>query len=96
VLLYRRRGKTSLIPPEHTPCPEVLNLHWQNGTDTVNLALTNPEIVQAGSSVVRTKATIVGTPEYLRLSGNGTLNVNIGGNNETASTPAVWEVQYGH
>jgi hypothetical protein len=43
-----------------------------------------------------TNATIVGTPEYMRLSGNGTLNVNIDGNNETATTPAVWEVQYGH
>jgi predicted secreted hydrolase len=76
--------------------PNILNLHWQNGTDTVNLALTSPKIVQAGSSVIRTNATIVGTPEYLRLSGNGTLNVNIGGKNETSSTPAVWEVQYGH
>ena len=76
--------------------PETLNLHWQNGTDTVNLALTNPKIVQAGRSVVRTDATIVGTPEYLRLSGNGTLNVNIAGANETESGPAVWEVNYGH
>ena len=48
---------------------KTLNFHWQNSTDTVNLAFTNPKIVQAGSPVVRTNATIFGNPEYLRLSG---------------------------
>ncbi len=74
--------------------PEILNFHWQNGSDTVDLSLTNPEIVQAGSSVIISNATIFGNPEYLRLSGNATLNVNMGGTNETASGPAVWEVNY--
>ena len=73
-----------------------MNFHWQNGTDRVNLLFTNPKIVQAGSPVVRTNATIIGNPEYLRLSGNGTLNVNIAGKNETFSTPIVVEVNYGH
>jgi predicted secreted hydrolase len=89
-------GKNITDPSGAHNYPEILNLHWQNGTDTVNLALTNPKIVQAGSSVVCINATIVGTPEYLRLSGNGTLNVNIAGTNETVSGPAVWEVNYGH
>ena len=73
-----------------------MHFHWQNGTDTVNLVFTNPKIVQAGSPVVRTNATIFGNPEYLRLSGKGTLNVNIAGNNETSSTPIVVEINYGH
>ena len=44
--------------------------------DIVNLTCTSPKVVQAGSSVVCTNATIVGTPGYLRLSGcNGTLKI---------------------
>jgi predicted secreted hydrolase len=74
--------------------PEVLNFHWQNGSNTVDLSLTNPEIVQAGSPVIISNATIFGNPEYLRLSGNATLNVNFNGSNETATGPAVWEVNY--
>ena len=76
--------------------PKTMNFHWQNGTDTINLVFTNPKIVQAGSPVVRTNATIFGNPEYLRLSGNGTFNVNIAGKNETSSTPIVVEINYGH
>ncbi|MGE5661704.1 MAG: hypothetical protein ACM3X1_05600, partial [Ignavibacteriales bacterium] len=67
-----------------------------NGSDTVKLSLTNPKIVRAASPIVVTNATIYGNPEYLRLSGNGTLNANIGGKNETTIGPAVWEVNYGH
>jgi hypothetical protein len=74
--------------------PETLNLHWQNGSNTVDLSLTNPEIVQAGTPVIISNATIFGNPEYLCLGGNGTLNVNFNGANETASGPAVWEINY--
>jgi hypothetical protein len=56
--------------------PNVLNLHWLNGADIVNLTCTCPKVVQAGSSVVCPNATIVRTPEYLRSSnGNGTLKI---------------------
>jgi hypothetical protein len=43
-----------------------------------------------------TNATILGNPEYMRFNGNGELNVNVGGVNETASGPIIWEVNYGH
>jgi hydroxyneurosporene synthase CrtC len=89
-------GSGNLTAPGGHDYPKTMNFHWQNGTDTVNLVFTNPKIVQAGSPVVRTNATIFGNPEYLRLSGNGTLNVNIAGKNETFSTPIVVEINYGH
>jgi hypothetical protein len=40
------------------------------GTDTVNLALTKPKIVQTGSPVARTNATS-GDSRIYRLSDNG-------------------------
>ena len=76
--------------------PSQLTFNWENGTDTVSLTLSEPKLLVVRDPAMVTNATIVGTPEYMRLSGNGTLNVNIDGNNETATTPAVWEVQYGH
>jgi hypothetical protein len=76
--------------------PKILKFNWQNGSDTVNLVLTNPKWDQAGSPDAVTNATIFGNPEYLRLSGNDTLSVNIAGKNETTSAPTVWEVNYGH
>ena len=33
-----------------------------------------------------------GYPQYMRLEGTGTLNVQWNGNNQTARAPAVWEV----
>jgi hypothetical protein len=53
-------------------------------------------ILKSFNPVVRTNATIFGNPEYLRLSGNATLNVNIAGKNETSSTLIVVEVNFGH
>jgi hypothetical protein len=76
--------------------PKVLTLQWKNGTDSATLTLTNPKIVSAKSPVVNTNATIYGNPEYMRLSGTGTLNVQWKGTNETASAPAIWEVTYAH
>jgi len=63
---------------------------------TVNLLFTNPKLIQAGSPVAVSNATIYGNPEYLRLSGNATLSVNLSGKNETASAPTVLEVNYAH
>jgi len=74
--------------------PQVLTLQWKNGTDSATLTFTDPKIVAANSPVYNTNATINGNPEYMRLSGNGTLNVQWKGTNETASAPAIWEVFY--
>jgi len=30
----------------------------------------------------------------MRFTGNGTLNVNFGGRNETSSAPALWQLEY--
>jgi hypothetical protein len=73
--------------------PDVLSFKWQNETDT--MSLTNPKLVSSGSPTSLTNATVIGHPEYMRISGNGTLNVNMAGNNETFSGPLVWEVNYG-
>lgn len=91
------QGKGNLTDPRAAhDYPEILNFHWKNGSNSVDLSLTNPEVVQAGSPVIISNATIFGDPEYLRLSGNATLDVNFNGTNETATGPAVWEVNYGH
>ena len=89
-------GSGNLTSPGGHDYPKTMNFHWQNGTDIVNLVFTNPKIVQFVSPVVGTNATIFGNPEYMRLSGNGTLNVNIAGKNETSSAPIVVEVSYTH
>lgn len=90
------QGTGNITAPGGHDYPKVLNFRWHNGSDTVKLSLTNPKIVRAASPIVVTNATIYGNPEYLRLSGDGTLNVNIGGKNETTTGPVVWEVNYGH
>jgi hypothetical protein len=56
------------------------------------ITLTDPEIVASRSPAVNTNATIYGYPQYFRLEGRGTLNVQWEGSNETASAPAIWEV----
>lgn len=76
--------------------PKILTLQWKNGSDSATLTLTNPKILVAVSPVVNTNATINGDPQYIRLNGTGTLNVNWTGSNETASAPAIWEVIYTH
>jgi len=48
------------------------------------------------SPVVNTNATIYGYPQYFRMEGKGTLNVQWNGTNETASAPAIWEVMHTH
>ena len=76
--------------------PEILTLQWKNGSNSATLTLTNPSIVSAVSPIVNTNATMYGYPEYMRLQGTGTLNVQWDGSNETASAPAIWEVTYTH
>ena len=90
------QGTGNVTTPSGHDYPEILKMHWQNGSDTVDLSLTNPKVIQAASPVFNTNATIYGNPEYFRLGGNATLSVNIGGVNETESGPAVWEVNYAH
>ena len=76
--------------------PEILTLQWKNGSNSATLTLTKPLIVAEQSTIVNTNATIYGTPEYMRLEGTGTLNVQWDGTNQTASAPAIWEVSYLH
>ena len=76
--------------------PKVLTLQWKNGTNSATLTLTNPSIITAASPVINTNATMYGYPQYMRLEGKGTLNVQWNGSNETASAPAIWEVSYAH
>jgi CrtC N-terminal lipocalin domain len=76
--------------------PSQLIFNWQNGTDTVRLTLSDPKLIASGSSTAITNATVIGHPEYMRISGNGELNVNVAGTNETESGPIIWEVNYGH
>jgi hypothetical protein len=82
-------------PGGHT-YPKVLTLQWKNGSDSATLTLTDPKIISAVDPVVNTNATMYGNPEYMRLGGKGTLNVQWKGTNETASAPAIWEVTYAH
>jgi YVTN family beta-propeller protein len=67
-----------------------------SGTNSATLTLTNPSIITAASPVINTNATMYGYPQYMRLEGKGTLNVQWNGSNETASAPAIWEVSYAH
>jgi predicted secreted hydrolase len=76
--------------------PKILSLQWKNGSNSVTLTLTNPSVITAASPVINTNATIYGYPQYMRLQGTGTLNVQWAGSNETASAPAIWEVTYAH
>jgi len=76
--------------------PKVLTLQWKNGSDSATLTLTDPKPISAVSPIVNTNATIYGNPEYIRLGGKGTLNVQWKGTNETASAPAIWEDNYAH
>jgi hypothetical protein len=85
-------GKNITAPPGIHSYPEVLKLQWKKGTNSATLTLTDPKILVSRSPTVNTNATIYGYPQYLRLGGTGTLNVQWNGTNETASAPAIWEV----
>ena len=89
-------GKNLTSPGGFHTYPEILTLQWKNGTNSATLTLTNPSIVASPPTIVNTNATIYGTPQYMRLQGTGTLNVQWAGGNETASAPAIWEVSYLH
>ncbi len=89
-------GKNFTSPSGAHTYPEVLTLQWKNGSNSATLTLTNPTIIAHPPTIVNTNATIYGTPEYMRIAGNGTLNVQWKGTNETASAPAIWEVSYLH
>ena len=89
-------GKNFTSPSGVHTYPEILTLQWKNGSNSATLTLTNPSIIAHPPTTVNTNATIYGTPEYMRLAGTGTLNVQWNGSNETASAPAIWEVSYLH
>jgi len=89
-------GKSITAPGGVHTYPKVLTLQWKNGTNSATLTLTNPEVVVSRNPNTNTNATMYGYPQYLRLQGTGTLNVVWEGSNETASSPAVWEVFYTH
>ena len=89
-------GKNITAPGGVHTYPEILTLQWKNGSNSATLTLTNPSIVASQSTIVNTNATIYGTPQYMRLQGTGTLNVQWDGSNETASDSAIWEVSYLH
>ena len=61
--------------------PTELIFNWQNGTDSGRLALTDGTLISSGTSTVVTNSTVIGHPEYIRISGNWELDVNIGGVN---------------
>jgi CrtC N-terminal lipocalin domain len=89
-------GKPILAPGGQHTYPEVLTMQWKKGTNSVTLTLTDPEVVVSRNPNTNTNASMFGYPQYMRLQGNGTLNVQWDGSNETASAPAVWEVFYTH
>jgi predicted secreted hydrolase len=89
-------GRNITAPGGVHTYPEILTLQWKNGSNSATLTLTDPKIVSAVNPVVNTNATIYGNPQYMRLEGTGTLNVQWEGSNETASAPAIWEVTYAH
>ena len=89
-------GKNFTSPSGAHTYPEILTLQWKNGSNSATLTLTNPTIIAHPPTIVNTNASIYGTPEYMRIQGTGTLNVQWDGSNETASAPAIWEVSYLH
>jgi hydroxyneurosporene synthase CrtC len=89
-------GNNITAPPGIHTYPEILTMQWKNGSNSATLTLTDPEIFATRSPVHNSNATVVGYPQYFRLGGNGTLNVQWDGTNETASAPAIWEVFYTH
>jgi hypothetical protein len=93
---YYTSGKNITAPGGVHTYPEVLTLQWKKGTNSATLTLTDPEIVTTKSGIINTNASMYGYPQYFRLQGTGTLNVQWEGSNETASAPAVWEVFYTH
>ena len=82
--------------PDGNTYPDRVNYHWQNGTNTVDLTLSDPRIIAQFNTVGVTNATTIGVPHYIRFLGTGELNVNIGGINETVSRPMIWEINWGH
>ena len=82
--------------PNGVVYPGHLVFSWKNGTDSVNLTLTNPTIISNVNTAAITNATSIGVPHYMRFKGTGTLNVNIAGVNETGSAPEIWEINWAH
>jgi hypothetical protein len=87
-------GKNITAPGGQHTYPEVLTFEWKKGTNSAILTLTDPSIVVSNNPAVNSNASLIGYPQYLRVQGTGTLNVQWDGSNETASAPAVWEVFY--
>ena len=76
--------------------PGRLVFSWNNGSDLVNLTLTDPTILSNVNTAAITNATSIGIPHYMRFKGNGTLNVKIAGLNESGSSPEIWEINWAH
>jgi hypothetical protein len=74
--------------------PGVLDMHYQNGSDTVQISLSNPKVVHDSSPVDKVNATVVGNPHYMRLEVDAKMIVNVGGENATLEGPAVYEILY--
>ena len=89
-------GKNITAPPGIQSYPEILKFQWKKGPNSATLTLTDPKILVTNSPVVNTNATLYGYPQYFRMEGKGTLNVQWNGTNETASAPAIWEVMDTH
>jgi CrtC N-terminal lipocalin domain len=68
-------GKNITAPGGVHTYPEVLTLQWKNGTNSATLTLTDPEVVVSKAGTININATMYGYPQYLRLQGTGTLNV---------------------
>jgi hypothetical protein len=89
-------GNNITAPGGFHTYPEILTLQYKNSSNSATLTLTDPEIIVAKNPVTNSNATVYGEPQYMRLGGTGTLNVQWEGTNETASEPAIWEVFYAH
>jgi len=76
--------------------PGLLELNYKNGSDTVNLSVTDPKVLFDGRPIFVTNATTLGTPQYLRFSGTGELSVNMNSINETVSGPMTYELLFAH
>lgn len=90
------QGSGNNTSPGGRDYPSELIFTWQNGTDTVRISLGNLTLLSSGSSTTVPNFTTIRNPEYMRLTGNGVLNVNLACTNETFDFPAIWEVNYGH
>jgi predicted secreted hydrolase len=89
-----KASENQTYAPFNRTYPGLLELNYKNGSDTVNLSITDPKILSASNSILVTNATTLGIPQYMRFSGTGELSVNMNGINETVSGPMTWEKNF--